>query len=63
MHNKPIQDPTSDREVTEIRIPITLFHHLLSTAPFGVLRGMGNVHVSACQCTNCRKYRKYWSKP
>jgi hypothetical protein len=47
------------REVQEVKIhSIDLFHHLLRTAPFGVLRGMGAPHVSDCQCRNCKSYRK-----
>ena len=47
------------REVVHIKTSIEMLHHMLATASYGVLRGMGAPHVKDCQCVNCKRYRRY----
>ena len=49
----------ASREVQRVNVgSITLFHHLLATAPYGMLHSSGHAHVKDCMCANCKRYRK-----
>jgi hypothetical protein len=47
------------REVQHVKVAsVSLFHHLLATAPFGMLHSAGHAHVRDCACQNCKRYRR-----
>lgn len=47
------------REVQHVNVgSISLFHHLLKTAPYGMLHSSGHAHVRDCMCANCKRYRR-----
>ena len=49
----------ANREVQHVQVAsISLFHHLLATAPYGMMHSSGHAHVRDCMCVNCKRYRK-----